>query len=93
MSLKHVNTSLPFSMRVPSQCSPFTLEILTSNFYLFILMFNVYLFLRERERERESESRGEAEREKETQNLNQIPGSALSAQSLRRGLNSGTETS
>ena len=43
---------------------------------------------RERERERDSMSGGGAERERETQNLKQVPGSELSAQRPRRGLNS-----
>ena len=63
--------------------------------------FNVYFYFGERERERESEraserekrstSRGEAERE--TQNLQQAPGSELSAQSPMQGLNPWNERS
>ena len=54
------------------------------NFYLFIFnFFNVYLFLRERERK--SVSREGAEREGDTESQ---AVSMLSAQSLKRGLNS-----
>ena len=48
---------------------------------LFFLMF---IFEREREHE---QGRGR-ERKRETQNLKQVPGSELSAQSLTQGLNS-----
>ena len=47
-----------------------------------------YLFLRQRETEHEW-GRGR-ERERETQNLKQVPGSELSAQSPTRGSNSQT---
>ena len=47
---------------------------------------NVYSFLRETERAQAREK----ERERETQNLEQAPGSQLSAQSLTRGSNSRT---
>ena len=52
-----------------------------ANYYYYYL--DVFIFEREREREL-----GERQRERETQNLKQAPGSELSAQSLRRGLNS-----
>ena len=59
---------------------------------LFLNFFNVYyLFWRERETETEcKQGRG---RERKTQNLKQVPGSKLSAQSLTQGLNPGTVTS
>ena len=62
--------------------------------FLFFIKknFNVYLFIFERERERAREraqaGKGQRERERETQHLKQAPGSELSAQSLKLGLNS-----
>ena len=44
--------------------------------------------MRERERERETQHKQERGRERHTQNLKQVPGSELSAQSPMRGLNS-----
>ena len=54
---------------------------------LFFLIFNCFYILILRERKRQSMSWGGAERERETQNLKQAPGSELSAQSPRQGLN------
>ena len=48
---------------------------------------------RERERERESEQGRGRERERETQNLKQVPGSELTAQSPMRGSNPRTARS
>ena len=50
---------------------------------ILLIIFNVYLFLRERD----SVSEGGAERETQTE---AAPGSELSAQSLTRGMNSRT---
>ena len=50
--------------------------------FFFLIVFNVYSFLRDREL-----SRGGAERERETLNPKQAPGSRLSAQSLTQGSN------
>ena len=55
----------------------------TPNFFLMLIYF-------ERERKRERARAGEEQRERETQNLKQVPGSALSAQSRKRGSNSRT---
>ena len=56
-----------------------------------IIIFNVYSILGERERERERAcATGEEQREGEPEILKQAPGSALSAQSPMRGLNSRT---
>ena len=54
-------------------------------FEVFLKKFNIYLFLRDRERQ--SMSRGGADRGEDTK---QAPGSELSAQSLKWGLNSQT---
>ena len=55
---------------------------------IFFLMF-IYFSERERERERERESMSRrGQRVRETQNLKQIPGSKLLAQSPTRGSNS-----
>ena len=56
--------------------------------FFIIMIFNVYLCLRETERQ--SMRGGGAERERETQNPKQAPGSELSAQSRMRGSNSQT---
>ena len=53
-----------------------------------VVVFNVYVFLRQRERDRMRV--GEGQRERETQNLKQAPGSELSAQSPMQGSNAGT---
>ena len=61
---------------------------LNNNFFfkaILLIFLNVY-FLRERDRGLV----GEEHRERETQNLQQAPGAGLSAQSMTRGLNSGT---
>ena len=47
----------------------------------------IYIFW---ERKREREKAGEEQKERETENLNEGPGSELSAQSLMWGLNSQT---
>ena len=51
------------------------------------LFFFLSLFVFERERERERERAGERQRERETQNLKQVAGSELSAQSPMWGSN------
>ena len=84
-----------------SPCSrqdPFS-NLLTARLPLSILFvflikkifFNVYLFLRQRETGHEGG--GGSERERETQNLEQAPGSELSARSPTRGSNSQTARS
>ena len=61
------------------------------NFPSFKKIFlNVYLFLRERQTDRQNMSREGTEREGETQNLKQVPGFELSAQSPTWGSNSQT---
>ena len=59
-------------------------QTLSSKFVLNFLMF-IYFFI-EKERDRERVEKGQ--REQETQNLKQVPGSKLSAQSLTWGSNS-----
>ena len=59
-----------------------------SNFFLCVRV--CYLFLRERERERERQREWGRGRERGRQNLKQVPGSELSAQSPIRGSNSWT---
>ena len=46
------------------------------------------MFICLRERDRDRVQAGEGQRERETQNLEQVPGSELAAQSLIRGSNS-----
>ena len=61
---------------------------------LFFFNFLMFIYLRERERERERQSvNGVGQRERETQNLKQVPGSELSAQSPMWGSNSPTTRS
>ena len=75
------SSSLPPTITILDLClSP------AASFFL-INFFNVYLFLRERDRARA----GEGQRERETQNLKQVPGSELSAQSPTWGSNSNCE--
>ena len=52
-------------------------------FFLFLIFFNGYLFLRDRDRVRV----GEGQKDRETQNPKQAPGSELSAQRLTWGSN------
>ena len=65
-------------------------EIGQQSIYLFLKIFNVYLFLKERERQTDRAQVGEVQRERETQNLKQDSGSKLSAQSPMQGSNSQT---
>ena len=65
-------------------------EIGQQSIYLFLKIFNVYLFLKERERQTDRAQVGEVQRERETQNLKQASGSKLSAQSPMQGCNSQT---
>ena len=51
------------------------------------LLFNLFLMFILFFRERDRAGAGEGQRERETQNLMQVPGSALSAQSPTRGSN------
>ena len=53
-----------------------------SLFLMFLSFFFFFLFLRERQ----SASGGGGQRERETQNVKQVPGSELSAQSLMAGV-------
>ena len=56
--------------------------------FIFLISFNVHLFLKERETEHEGGGGREGgQRERETQNPKQDPGSELSAQSPTQGLN------
>ena len=58
--------------------------------FFFLIVLNVYLFLRER---RDRAWAGEEQRERETQNPKQAPGSELSAQIPTWGLNPWTDLS
>ena len=63
------------------------------NWFVWVFLGNIYLFLRERKRKRERERVGEGQRKRETQNLKEAPGSEPSAQSLMWGWNPQTVTS
>ena len=54
---------------------------------MILNFFLMFIFERERDRERDRARAGEGQRERETQNLKQVPGSKLSAQSPTRGSN------
>ena len=69
----------PFLLRRDEHFSCLNPELL--NEFLLSMFFSVYLLLRERKRE--TDRLGEVQRE-ETQNLNQGPGSQLSAQSPKQ---------
>ena len=60
---------------------------------VFKISLNVYLFLRERDRETDRARAGLGQRERHSPNVKQAPGSKLSTQSPKRGLNPRTTRS